>query len=265
MKRTFDLLAALTALTILAVPLALIALAVWLEDRHSPLYRGARIGRGGSPFRMLKFRSMHPEAWKSGVNSTASGDPRITGMGKLLRRAKLDELPQLWNVLIGQMSLAGPRPQVAAEVALYTQEERRLLAIRPGVTDLASIVFADEAEILAGSPDPDLLYNQIIRPWKSRLGLAYIDHASLPLDLRIILLTLLSACSRDRALDGVTGLLESWNSELVLIHVARRRDPLLAWPPPGATEIVSAYPSTGGPSLPSTGGPRLARSESAHA
>jgi lipopolysaccharide/colanic/teichoic acid biosynthesis glycosyltransferase len=249
MKRTCDLLAGLIALTLLAVPLALLAFAVWLEDRHSPLYRAVRVGRGGSPFRMLKLRSMRPDAWKSGVNSTASNDPRLTHLGAWLRRFKLDELPQLWNVLRGQMSLVGPRPQVAAEVALYTPAELRLLTVRPGVSDLASIVFADEAEILAGSPDPDLLYNQIVRPWKSRLALAYIDHASLSLDLRIILLTLLSACARGRALDGVTRLLESWNAELVLIHVSRRREPLPPWPPPGATEFVSGYP----------------RSESAHA
>jgi lipopolysaccharide/colanic/teichoic acid biosynthesis glycosyltransferase len=249
MKRALDIFVSLFALVTLALPLALMALAVWLEDRHSPFYRGVRTGAGGSRFGMLKFRSMRPDSWRSGVNSTASGDARMTRVGAVLRRFKLDELPQLVNVLRGDMSLAGPRPQVAAEVAIYTQEERRLLAIRPGVTDLASIVFADEAEILAGAPDPDLLYNQIIRPWKSRLALAYIDHASLPLDIRIILLTLLSACARARALDGVTQLLESWDTEPVLIHVSRRRGPLPPWPPPGATEIVSEYP----------------RSESAHA
>ena len=129
---------------------------------------------------MLKFRTMIPDAWKSGVNSTAAGDRRITRVGALLRKAKLDELPQLWNVLKGDMSLVGPRPQVRAETDLYTSEERRMHSIRPGVTDLASIVFADEGEILAGSADPDLLYNQIIRPWKSRLALLYVDRRTLP-------------------------------------------------------------------------------------
>ena len=141
-----------------AVPAArLIALAVWLEDRRSPWFRGVRVGRGGRRFRMVKFRTMIPDAWKSGVSSTACGDRRITRVGKILRRAKLDELPQLWNVLTGDMSLVGPRPQVEPDAALYTAEERRLFDVRPGITDLASIVFADEGEILAGSADPDLV------------------------------------------------------------------------------------------------------------
>ncbi len=106
---------------------------------------------------MIKFRTMLPDAWKSGVSSTALGDRRITRVGKLLRGAKLDELPQLWNVLTGDMSLVGPRPQVEPDAALYTAEEQRLFDVRPGMTDLASLVFADEGEILAGSQDPDLL------------------------------------------------------------------------------------------------------------
>ncbi len=189
-KRAFDFVSALCGLAILSPLLGLIALAVWLEDRRSPWFRGVRVGRGGRRFRMLKFRTMIPDAWKSGVSSTAAGDRRITRVGKRLRRAKLDELPQLWNVLIGDMSLVGPRPQVEPDAALYTGRERRLLDVRPGVTDLASIVFADEAEILAGAADPDLAYNQIIRPWKSRLGLLYIERQSLVDDLRILGLTL---------------------------------------------------------------------------
>jgi lipopolysaccharide/colanic/teichoic acid biosynthesis glycosyltransferase len=247
MKRTLDLFVSLIALTILAAPLALLAFAVWLEDRHAPLYRGPRVGRGRNPksagrtFHMLKFRSMTPDAWKSGVNSTAAGDPRVTRIGRLLRRVKLDELPQLINVLLGDMALVGPHPQVPAEVSLYTPAECKLLTVRPGLTDLASIVFADEGEILADSPDPDLLYNQSIRPWKSRLALTYIEHASFWLDLRIVWLTLLAAVSRGRALRGVTRLLESWHAELVLLHVSRRDEPLLPWPPPGANEIVSRH------------------------
>src|SRR5207302_1623571 len=117
----------------------------------------------------------------------AAGDARITRTGHILRRTKLDELPQLWNVLIGDMSFVGPRPQVQADAALYTEAERRMLEVRPGITDLASIVFADESEILAGSLDPDLLYNQIIRPWKSRLALHGVERGSLGTDLKILL------------------------------------------------------------------------------
>ena len=190
---------------------------------------------------MVKFRTMIPDAWRSGVSSTAAGDRRITRVGKILRRAKLDELPQLWNVLTGDMSLVGPRPQVEPDAALYTAEEQRLFDVRPGVTDLASIVFADEGEILAGAADPDLSYNQSIRPWKSRLGLLYIERQSLAGDLRILGLTFLAAISRERALEGVAQMLDSWNADPLLCRMALRREPLLAWPPPGAEKIVAEY------------------------
>jgi len=243
MKRGFDIVAALCGLAVLAPLFGLIALAVWLEDGHSPWFRGVRVGRDGRRFRMLKFRSMLPGAWKSGVSSTAAGDRRITRIGKLLRFAKVDELPQLWNVLIGDMSLVGPRPQVEPDAALYTSQERRLLEVRPGVTDLASIVFADEGEILEGVPDPDLTYNQIIRPWKSRLGLLYIERQTLAGDLQILSFTLLGAISRERALAGVARLLASWNADPLLRRMALREDPLLAWPPPGAQRIAEEYPA----------------------
>jgi lipopolysaccharide/colanic/teichoic acid biosynthesis glycosyltransferase len=241
-KRLTDTALALCGLVVLALPLTLIALAVWLEDRSSPLYRGLRVGLGGRELRMLKFRTMVPRAWSSGVNSTASDDSRITRVGVWLRRLKLDELPQLWNVLTGGMSLVGPRPQVPADAALYTMEERRLFEVRPGITDLASIVFADEGEILAGSADPDLLYNQIVRPWKSRLALAGIEHRSLEMDFRILALTLLTPISRPHALRGVARLLEAWNADPMLRRAALRMTPLAPWPPPGAKEVVSRYP-----------------------
>ncbi|HSP67114.1 MAG TPA: sugar transferase, partial [Bryobacteraceae bacterium] len=144
MKRSFDVVASFCGLLVLLPALALIAALVWLGDGKSPWFRGVRVGRDGRRFRMVKFRTMIPDAWKSGVSSTGSRDRRITRVGKLLRRAKLDELPQLWNVLIGDMSLVGPRPQVEADAALYSGEESRLLEVRPGITDLASIVFSDE-------------------------------------------------------------------------------------------------------------------------
>lgn len=244
MKRCLDFLAALLGLTLLALPLALIALAIWIEDRHSPFFYGRRVARGGGDFFMLKFRTMIPDAWRNGVNSTAQGDRRITCVGALLRRAKLDELPQLWNVLTGDMSLVGPRPQVRAEVDLYTSEERKMLAVRPGVTDLASIVFSDEGEILSGSPDPDLLYNQIIRPWKSRLALLYANHRTQGSDLLILFLTMASAVSRARALAGVAAILETWGADRLLRRMAARKEPLAAWPPPGAPEVVGSYPHT---------------------
>jgi lipopolysaccharide/colanic/teichoic acid biosynthesis glycosyltransferase len=241
-KRSMDIGLALCGLAVLILPLALIACAVWMEDRRSPFFRGPRVGRRMRKLRMLKFRTMVPGASSSGVNSTSCDDRRITRVGRVLRRFKLDELPQLWNVLTGGMSLVGPRPQVASDTALYTIEECRLLDVRPGITDLASIVFSDEGEILTGSADPDLLYNQIIRPWKSRLALAYLDHASVALDLRILGLTLLAAFSRTRALDGVAKLLYAWDADPMLLRAALRLAPLVPWPPPGANEIVARYP-----------------------
>jgi lipopolysaccharide/colanic/teichoic acid biosynthesis glycosyltransferase len=248
MKRTLDVVCASIGLLALGPLLLLIAVAVWAEDRHSPFFLGRRVGRrlrleDRDCFFMIKFRTMIPDAWKSGVSSTANGDRRITRVGSLLRRAKLDELPQLWNVLIGDMSLVGPRPQVEADVALYTNLEWRMLGARPGITDLASIVFSDEGSILAGAEDPNLRYNQIIRPWKSRLALLYIERSSTWTNLRIIGWTLLGALSRERALRGVQRLLRAWDADPVLIEMASRQRPLMAWPPPGAAMVVTQYPA----------------------
>jgi nucleoside-diphosphate-sugar epimerase len=164
----------------------------------------------------------------------------------------------LWNVFTGDMSLVGPRPQVRTDADLYTREERRMLSVRPGITDLASIVFADEGDILAGAADPDLLYNQIIRPWKSRLALLYVDHQSFTLDFRILAFTVVALVSRQRALEGVGRLIagldarhlliESLPTNALLVRMASRREPLLAYPPPGANSIVREYPSKMAPS-----------------
>jgi lipopolysaccharide/colanic/teichoic acid biosynthesis glycosyltransferase len=241
MKRALDILIALTALTVLAPLLAAIAAAIWLDDRHFPFFFAVRVACGGGDFRMVKFRTMIPHAWKSGVNSTASGDARITRIGACLRKRKLDELPQLWNVLTGDMSLVGPRPQVRTDVNLYTPEESRMLAVRPGITDLASIAFADEGEILSGSPDPDLLYNQIIRPWKSRLVLLYLDNQSFFRDAQILWITALALFSRRRALRILSLLLDAFGANEKLKTMAARRAPLEAWPPPGTESIVRHY------------------------
>lgn len=240
-KRTFDLTAATLGLLVLSPFLVVVAIAIWLHDFHSPFYVAVRAGRDGRPFRMVKFRSMVVRAEQTGVDSTAGTDPRITFIGRVIRKTKLDEVPQLWNVLLGQMSLVGPRPNVLRETAIYTPEEQRLLSVRPGITDLASIVFADEGDILDGAPDPDLRYNQIIRPWKSRLGLLYVDrHASVFLDVRIVLLTIRSAFDRAGALERVARLAERMGADPKLVEVAGRRDPLRTAPPPGATQVVTS-------------------------
>jgi lipopolysaccharide/colanic/teichoic acid biosynthesis glycosyltransferase len=177
---------------------------------------------------------------KSGVDSTASDDKRITWVGHLIRKCKLDELCQLWNVLLGDMSLVGPRPNVERDVDLYTEEELKLLTVRPGITDISSIVFSDEADILAGSEDPDLLYNQIIRPWKSRLGIFYIENRNTIIDIKLIYYTIIAIVRKSWALKGIRKLLLKLGADPQLVEMASRNSPLQAYPPPGASEIVQS-------------------------
>jgi lipopolysaccharide/colanic/teichoic acid biosynthesis glycosyltransferase len=243
-KRAFDVAASAAGLILLSPVLLTLALIVWLGDYKSPFFVASRTGRGGRQYRMVKFRSMTVGADRSKVDSTAKNDPRITGVGRFMRRGKLDELPQLWNVLKGEMSLVGPRPNVKRETDIYTIEERRLLSLRPGITDLASIVFSDEGEILAGSADPDIRYNQLIRPWKSRLGLLYVDRAGgILLDLEIIWLTIASAFDRQMALKDVSRLVQELGGDPVLCAIARRSETLGPTAPPGATRIVTSRDS----------------------
>jgi lipopolysaccharide/colanic/teichoic acid biosynthesis glycosyltransferase len=241
LKRTFDILVATLGLLLFSPLLLGVMLAIWLQDRRSPFYIAPRAALGGGVFRMVKFRSMVVNADKIGGSSTAGDDRRITPVGRFVRAYKIDELIQLWNVLKGDMSLVGPRPQALADAGLYTEEEKRMLNVRPGITDPASIVFADEGDILRGSTDPDILYNQIIRPWKSRLALLYIDKRSVLMDIRLILLTAAAIISRKTALDGVQRLLQRWGADPLLLRMARREDPLLPYAPPGATEGVARY------------------------
>ena len=238
-KRALDLSVAAVGILLTSPLLVTIGVLVWASDFRSPFYVASRIGRGGRPFRMIKFRTMTVGADRSGVDSTAADDARITRVGAFLRRWKLDELPQLFNILTGEMSLVGPRPQVKRDVDIFTDVERRLLDVQPGITDLSSIVFADEGDILKGSPDPDLSYNQIIRPWKSRLGLLYVEHRSVRLDLEIILLTVLTLASKETALVRLQRVLLGLGADPLIRAVARRDEPLTAYPPPGAAAIVS--------------------------
>lgn len=241
MKRLLDITVAFLGLLILSPLLIVLCIAIYLQDYHSPFYVANRMGRGERAFRMVKFRSMVIRADTSGVDSTAGDDPRITSLGKFIRRFKLDEIPQLWNVLRGSMSLVGPRPNVERETVLYTPGEKRLLSVRPGITDLASIVFADEGDILEGSPDPDLKYNQVIRPWKSRLGLLYVDApSSVTRDLSIIALTMRGALDRPAALAGVGRIAAAIGADARLLEIIARQSPLPAAPPPGASDIVQS-------------------------
>lgn len=233
MKRLIDVIGALVGLCLLSPILIIFMLAVWLQDFHSPLYIAARIGRNGKRFRMVKLRSMTERAGSAGIQSTAADDPRITRLGHVIRAFKLDELTQLWNVFVGDMSLVGPRPNVPEGVACYTDEERRLLDVRPGITDFSSIVFSDEGKILEGSDDPDQSYDQLIRPGKSRLGLFYVDHQSLWLDIVLIVLTIVAIINRDAALRRLQQLLKHLGATEELIVVAGRKAPLIPGYPPG--------------------------------
>jgi len=244
LKRAFDFFSAAAGL-IAASPILLPTMvAVWLQDYHSPFYVAQRVGRGERLFKMFKLRSMVVNADRSGVDSTSANDRRITAVGHFIRRYKLDELTQLINVFIGDMSIVGPRPNVKRETDLYTSEEKKLLTVRPGITDLASIVFADEGEILKDSRDPDLDYNQLIRPWKSRLALLCLEKQSFFLDFRLICLTGLTIVSRERALREVNRLLLELAASPELIEVASRTNPLRPAPPPGASEIVVSRQAT---------------------
>jgi lipopolysaccharide/colanic/teichoic acid biosynthesis glycosyltransferase len=240
MKRALELAVATLGLLLSLPILAPVCLLIWLQDWHSPFYIAPRVGRRGRLFRMFKLRSMVVRADKTGVDSTAKTDPRITPIGRFVRKCKLDEVPQLWNVVRGEMSLVGPRPNVERDTRLYTAVEQRLLSVRPGITDFSSIVFADEGDILDGRPDPDIAYNQLIRPWKSRLGLFYIDRRNLWVDLRLIRLTVVAALSRRSALEGVARILAKRGAPADLVKVARREEPLAPTPPPGSDRIVTS-------------------------
>jgi len=196
LKRMFDLLVSSAGLLVSSPLLLLLALWIKLDSEGSVFYRGVRVGRHGRLFRIFKFRTMVVNAERIGGPSTSDNDPRITRVGRLLRKYKLDELPQLVNVLKGEMSLVGPRPEVQMYVDLYSEEEKAILSIRPGITDWASLWNSDEGAILAGSPDPEKTYQEEIRPRKIRLQLEYVRRRSLGVDLQIMLKTLAVVLSR---------------------------------------------------------------------
>ena len=239
-KRLFDIIASIVGLVAASPVLLPVMFLVWRQDGHSPFYVAPRVGKGERLFNMVKLRSMVINADKSGVDSTGSNDRRITPLGHFIRRYKLDELTQLWNVLRGDMSLVGPRPNVKRETDLYTSEETKLLSVKPGITDFASIVFSDEGDILKDKADPDIAYNQLIRPGKGHLGLFYIQHRSLWLDIRLCFLTVIAIFSKKKALMGVKRELAKLGASSELMALASRDNPLLPSPPPGGTKVVTS-------------------------
>jgi len=239
MKRIFDFILALIGLIISSPILIPVIFLVWIQDWHFPFYIAPRVGKVEKQFKMLKLRSMIVNADKSGVDSTSSNDKRITGVGRFIRKYKLDELSQLWNVLIGDMSLVGPRPNVKRETDLYTIEEKKLLTVRPGITDFSSIVFSDEGEILKDQSDPDIAYNQLIRPGKSMLGIFYIENRNFIIDIKLIYLTVIAIISKEKALNSLVVILKKLNATELLINIASRKQNLYPMPPPGAKNIVT--------------------------
>ena len=185
-KRSFDFAVALAALLVVSPILLTLALIIKVTSPGPIFYRGVRIGRCGVPFRIFKFRTMVINAEELGGSATAEDDPRITPIGRFIRRHKLDEFPQFLNVLMGDMSLVGPRPEVKKYVAMYTEEEKAILNLRPGITDWASIWNSNEAAVLEGSTDPEKTYEELIRPTKLALQLIYARNQSLSADVKIL-------------------------------------------------------------------------------
>jgi lipopolysaccharide/colanic/teichoic acid biosynthesis glycosyltransferase len=190
MKRFFDILMSLFGLIILSPFIIITALAIKMEDKGPVFYRSQRVGLSGKLFTMYKFRTMVEKAELSGPSSTATDDIRITKTGKFLRRFKIDEIPQLINVFVGKMSIVGPRPEIKRFTDMFTDDEKAILNVKPGITDWASIWNSNEGELLKGCEDPDEYYIKNIRPEKLRLQLIYAGNHNFFIDLQIIFLTL---------------------------------------------------------------------------
>ena len=221
MKRTLDIIASAIGLLLLWPVFLVIAAFIRAEDGGPVLFRQERIGRLGRPFAILKFRTMTVDAPLRGPAITATHDPRITRAGAFLRRAKLDELPQLWNVLCGEMSLVGARPEVPRYVDLFRAEYTEILRLRPGITDPASIRFRDESELLSASADPEATYIERIMPEKLRLARDYVRHSSPAYDLQLVFATLVCLIYPARALERIADLLLPWRMVLgVIVQVA---------------------------------------------
>lgn len=191
-KRAMDIVLSACALAVLCPLLLLIALAILIDDPGPVFYRQVRVGRNGKTFRIFKFRSMVMDADKKGLAITVGRDSRITRVGAVLRKTKLDELAQLLNVLLGQMSFVGPRPEVPKYVELYTPYQRQVLLVRPGITDYASIAYRNENDLLAGAPNPEAMYIEQIMPDKIELNMKYLREISPLADIRLILKTIVA-------------------------------------------------------------------------
>lgn len=189
MIRFFDILFSIIGLALLSPLFTVLYFLIRIESQGGGFYSQERIGKNGKPFKLFKFRSMRIGSDKKGLITIGEKDNRITKTGFILRKYKLDELPQLWNVFIGDMSLVGPRPEVKKYTDLYTEEQKQVLQVRPGITDWASIKYVDENKILGESKDPDDAYVNLIMPNKIKLNMVYIQHQTLGEYFKIIFTT----------------------------------------------------------------------------
>lgn len=199
LRRVIDVTASAAGLLVLSPFTLLAALAVAVDSPGPVLFRQRRVGLGGREFEILKFRTMRVDAEAVGGQLTVGADPRVTRVGRFLRASKFDEIPQLLNVLRGDMSLVGPRPEVPKYVALYTPEQRRVLSVRPGITDPASIEYRDESGLMAGAADPERLYVEELMPRKLRLNLEYLERRTVASDIRIVFKTFGAIARRPKA------------------------------------------------------------------
>lgn len=195
-RRAVDAATAIMALTVASPVLLVMMIAIKLDSPGPVIFRQTRVGRYGEPFQILKLRTMRQDAESQGGQLTVGADPRVTRVGYFLRKWKLDEIPQLVNVVRGEMALVGPRPEVPRYVDMYTDEQRRVLAVRPGITDPASIKFRNESELMAGQSDPESYYREVLMPSKLSINLAYLEDRSLLSDIRVLLETVRAVLGR---------------------------------------------------------------------
>ncbi len=237
-KRLFDITFSFIGLVLVIPLITPFIFLIWLQDFENPFYIADRVGLNFRKFKIIKLRSMIVKADKSKVDSTSANDPRITKVGSIIRKLKFDELTQLFNVFKGEMSFVGPRPNVERETNLYSNKEKELLKVKPGITDFASIVFSDESEILKDYQNPDIAYNQLIRPRKNFLALTYIKNKSITLDLKIILLTFFAFINRRKTISLIVRILKSYKTSEEIIEMARRNNKLTPMAPPGLKDII---------------------------
>ena len=238
LKKLLDFIISFFILSIISPFILVCCLIIFIYDQGNPIYISKRVGYKGKVFKIFKIRTMVLNADKLGGTSTKNSDSRLLPIGKLIRKLKLDELAQLFNVINSTMSLVGPRPNTSLDVSYYSSEEMKLLNVKPGITDFSSIVFADEGLILDSFKDPDLAYNQLIRPWKSRLGLFYIYNSNLKTDISLLYITFVNIFDRQKALKLVSNLIKIRGGSNELVEIAKRNKPLIPKAPPGFDEPI---------------------------